>query len=475
MKIVVVWAISTLAGLILLAACGGGEWPPVVERPTVVETEEPAATTPAGETPTQAPTVERPTSGPERLDVPPVNCGPLITVEEVDDALGVTGQLASIIRFAGAEACSEALADDEDFFVRIEPGDPGDFEPGASVNGVSGQPVSDVGDEALWFGGDDAEGGGDVGGLSVRQNTSLGALYFRIFLGRPGLDSAAQLEIAKKLALSALPRFPGVEAGYVDNLLVKEEAGEWTRGEGLVATLSLFAGELEAAQVLRHPELGDFSGTGVIRMAREYLEDGPDAEAKTEIARLLEYLILSRERLEAMAGIGPPTAARGLWAISFGTARGAGDCATYWGAAGPCMTEAVSPELDEMFGPGKYVLWVPAESTQNTEGWTDEHLFWALEAMVDSAITYEARGDMPETYMMFTPFDSAYAQTDATGGELCSINLNKPMQQLDEDEFKQLIADEMEQCLLVIEEAEDPDDCILDLICDPSDYFLPWF
>ena len=464
MKIVVGWAIVAAAGLVLLAACGGGG------------EEEPAATSPAIETPTQAPTVEGPTPGPERSDVPAVDCGPLLTTDELEEALGVFDRPAgerNSIRFAQGEVCSEQLDADERVFVRIEPGAPGDFEPGAGLLGVPGEPVSAVGDEARWFGGEGSEAGGDVGALSVRQDTSLGALRFRIFLGRPDLDSAAQLEIAKNLALSALPRFPGVEAGYVDNLLVKEEAGEWTRGEGLVATLSLFTGEVEAAQVLRHPELGDFSGTGVIRMAREYLEDGPDAEAKTEIARLLEHLILSRERLEAMAGIGPPTAARGLQAIFSDTAQGAGDCATYWGAALPCMTQAVSPELDEMFGPGKYVLWVPAES-QNQHGWTDEHLFWALEAMKDSAIIEEARGDMPETHLMFTTFDSSYVLTDATGGEECSINLNKPMQQLhedDEDDFKHLIAGEMELCNLLLEEAEDPGDCQLDLGCDPSGFF----
>ena len=195
----------------------------------------------------------------------------------------MTGQLPSMMRFEGGEACKERLANDGDFSVEILPGDPGDFEPGASVIGVSGEPVSGVGDEALWFGGADAEGGGTIGALSVRQDTSVGALNFRIFLGRPDLDSAAQLEIAKNVALSALPRFPGVEAGYVDNLLVKEEVGEWTRGEGLVATLGLFAGEVDAARVLRHPELGDFAGNGVIGMAREYLEDGSDTEAKLEI------------------------------------------------------------------------------------------------------------------------------------------------------------------------------------------------
>ena len=43
------------------------------------------------------------------------------------------------------------------------------------------------------------------------------------------------------------------------------------------------------------------------------------------------------------------------------------------------------------------------------------------------------------------------------------------------DALKQLIADEMELCNLVIEEAEDPADCLLDDICGPSDYFIPEF
>ena len=330
--------------------------------------------------------------------------------------------------------------------------------------------MSGVGDDARWFGGTAAEGGGTAGILSVRQSTSLGALHFRIGLGRPDLDSAEQLDIAKELALGALPRFPGVElqepepevvtfereqvdrsnVSFVDNLLAKELAGEWTRGEGLVATLSLFAGEVEAAQVLRQPELLDNSGTGAIRMAREYLEDGPDAEAKTEIARLLEHLVLSSERLEAMAGEGPPTAAQGLQAISLGMVQGADDCQTYWGARDSCLVEVVSPELDELFDPGKYVLLVPAESVQNTRGWTDKHLGWAVKAMEDSAKKYEAMGEMPQVTITFTPRDAPYAHTDdEIADRWCGVFLNRPMQQYNNHYFfKQWIAGEMAHCMI---------------------------
>jgi hypothetical protein len=262
-------------------------------------------------------------SAPNRPEVPPLNCRPLITLEEVDVALGVVGQLASIPEFARGEACTEVLADDTNLFVRIEPGDPDDFEPDAQLMGVSGEPVSEVGDEAIWFGGEEAEDGGDVGALSVRQNTPLGVLHYRITLGRPDLDSAAQLEIAKTLALNALPRFPGVEVeeppprvipppepvdisshGYVENLLEKEADGEWTRGEGLVATLRLLVGEADPSEVLRHPDLLDI-GSGVVGMAREYLEDGDDPTALSEIGRLLAVLVQQPTRSETV-GVSSP-------------------------------------------------------------------------------------------------------------------------------------------------------------------------
>ncbi len=443
MKPVVAWAIGAAAGLVLLSACGGGEWPSKGEWPTVVETEEPAATTP----------------GTELSDVPPLDCPPLLPTDaEIEEALGEEGTWVH----GQGEVCTEELVTDERFFVRMEPGAPGDLEPGAELLGVPGEPVSAVGDDARWFGGTGAEGGGTSGILSVRQSTSLGALHFRITLGRPDVDSAEQLDIAKSLALGALPRFPGVEqpepepvtfereevdrsnASFVDNLLAKEEAGEWTRGEGLVATLGLFAGEVEAAQVLRQPELIDYSGTGVIRLAREYLEDGPDAEARAEIERLLEVLVPSREQMEASAGEGPPMAARGFQAISHGMAQGADDCKTFWFGTDVCASDAEFPELDEAFGEGKYKGIVPEKPTH---GWTDNRILWAMQAVKDSAKKYEAMGEMPKVFFMLTPFDTPASFTDSEL-EVCSVLLNRPMQGLQEDHFKQWIAYEMAHCMI---------------------------
>ncbi len=440
MRTPVVWAAAAVAGLVLLAACGGGEWPPVVERPTPVETEEPAATTP----------------GAERVEVPPLRCGTLmqLTDKDIEEALGEEGTWLH----GQGEVCTKELVTDDRFFVRMEPGAPADFQPGAQLLSVPGQPVSAVGDDARWFGGTDAQGGGASGTLSVRQTTSLGALHFRITLGRPDLSSAQQLEIVKKLALGALPRFPGVEpapvtfereqvdrsdASFVDSLLAKEAAGEWTRGEGLVATLRLFAGEVETDEVLPQPELLDSSGTGVIRMAREYLEDGPDAEARAEIARLLDLLVPSPEQLQASAGEGPPMAAPAFHAISLDSAQAEEDCIP-WFATDVCASQAVFPELDKLFGEGKYEGIVPEKPTH---GWTDERVVWAMQAVKDSAETYEGMGKMPDVSFALTPWDAPISHTD-TELDVCLITVNTPMQSFNEDIFRQRIARAMAYCMI---------------------------
>lgn len=113
---------------------------------------------------------------------------------------------------------------------------------------------------------------------------------------------------------------------FVDNLLVKVEAGEWTLGQGLVASLRLMVGEIDASSVLRHLELANYEGTGIVAMAYEYLEDGPDADARAEILRLLDLAVFSNERLESMAGLDAQSPA--LNGAPFGLKSSEEDCRT---------------------------------------------------------------------------------------------------------------------------------------------------
>ena len=450
MKIAVGWVIAAAAVLVLLSACGGdgGEGTPTPDRRT-------------------------PTPAPESAGVPQVACNPLLTLDDYDEALrqGIGDDSRSFSQagvFGVSEVCRTTRKEYEGFFVQIQPGEPGDFEPGAepiSV-GVFGQPVTGVGDEARWFEVEDSATGLDVGVISVRQVTPLGVLHFRIYLGRPDLDRAAQLEIAKTLALAALPRFPGVEVepelvtfepepfdrsgvSYDDNLLVKEEAGEWTRGEGLVATLRVFAGEIFPFQVLRHPELIDYSGTGVVELAREYLETGPEAEARTEIARLLALLVPSIERLGQEGAIASSEPDAPIQYVSLGGVLQRQDpeeddwCNQVYSIDSPCVLEVDLPLLDATW-PAKYRLVRPVSEVAG--GWTQQHVDWVREAMFDSAKVFEPLGKMPKVVVHLTPYVNT---VELVSSGKCLITLGPNLIGRDDGEFKQLLALALADCLVV--------------------------
>ena len=245
------------------------------------------------------------TTLPGYADIPKLDCNTLLTIDDIDEALAYE---RDTVDFEKGEVCRTYIYSDERVFVQIEPGWPADFFPATELLGAYGEPVSGVGDEARWFFGT-GSAGGPAGLLSVRQVMWFGVLYFRIAVGRPDLNTAELLDLVEGLALNALPRFLGVgeepprvipppepvdtsSHGYAENLLEKEADGEWTRGEGLVATLRLFASEVDPDEVLRHPDMIDLFGSDIIRMAQEYLEScGGDPAAKLEIERLLAVLM----------------------------------------------------------------------------------------------------------------------------------------------------------------------------------------
>ncbi|MCI0678068.1 MAG: hypothetical protein L0Z63_03375, partial [Actinobacteria bacterium] len=76
--------------------------------------------------------------------VPPINCGPLIDLGEIDIAFDMVGQFPDVITYEGGEACTYVLAENDTFYVRIEPGHPDDFAAGAEIHGVTGEPVASV-------------------------------------------------------------------------------------------------------------------------------------------------------------------------------------------------------------------------------------------------------------------------------------------------------------------------------------------
>jgi len=238
---------------------------------------------------------------------------------------------------------------------------------------------------------------------------------------------------------------------FVDNLLVKVEAGEWTLGEGLVATLKLLAGELDASVVLRHSELLDYEGTGIVAMAYEYLEDGPDAEAKTEIGRLLNLLVLSNERLEAMAGLRSASLSAPLAPSTIQPKDSFEDCREFFHDEVPpgiedCLEHETSSSLDVLY-PGEYRIFHPAASFP-VAGWTEEQYDLALEALEEIVPVFKERGELPPVNVVFSVKDNgpAWAQAVPRTGEPCGVAIFTSIQQRYVGDFKQVIAHELAHC-----------------------------
>ena len=350
-------------------------------------------------------------------DVPPIDCGPLITLDEIDIAFDKVGESPDVVLREGGEACTHTLAADEDFFIRIEPGHPDDFEPGAMIEGQTGVSVEGVGDEALWFGAD----GRTVSVISVRARSTFGALHFRMVLSRPEADAATHRDTVRMLALAALPRFPGVKpepmvfeftsepadlsgSGYLENLLAREADGEWSRGEGLVATLRYLAGEIGAAGVLRTEELADTDTTRLTVLAHEYLSQGGDPSMAGEIRRLLEELTPSTDALRRMVEGAP---AAGAVLASYGGGRLAQNedlCVKYFGVSGPCMVDLAPPALKSKWperykeprDPDVMAGWLVHRPFASVAGdWTVPWIDSMVQGLSDSVMKYQEVVDMP--------------------------------------------------------------------------------
>lgn len=248
------------------------------------------------------------------------------------------------------------------------------------------------------------------------------------------------------------------DIGLVDNLLAKLEADEWTLGEGLVETLKLFAGELDAAQVLRHPDSEDFEGTGIYEMAHEYLEDGPDAEARAEINRLLGLLVFSNDQLEAMAGLAPVSAAHVAHVALAPQRSPEEDCLWFFRAyqededyppgVGQCL-EVHTTTLDGK----RYRIFRPVDSLPQA-GWTNVHYDRALKAVQETVPVYRnlgtGQGKMQDTNIVFSVGQDPgprFASAWPTDDGFCYIVLYTRMKTLSDGEFKQVVAHELAHCM----------------------------
>jgi hypothetical protein len=387
----------------------------------------------------------------------------------------------------GDFSCTKLIT--AEIYVAVESGSATDFEAGIDIGGVVGEPLSVLGEDAVWFEGVPVTGTSaaahEAGILAVRT----GEAYFRLVLALPDVEFGDQLGIAKRLAINALVTLSGDEGeliviervepdlsnmGFVDNLLTKEKAEEWTRGEGLVATLRFFVDEVDASQVLRSPELVNYSGSGIINLATEYLETGPDASAKAEITRLLDLLVFTDGQVDSTAGSGPLTVALNTGFFTLGlTAQqddeGGQDYTIPEDGEEDGDYRIPDDEADEQpecagdepvlpgwtpsayevadTGAWKFAVFFPVAGLEN--GWNREtHLLWALEALTDSLAQF-GDGGMPCIGILFSRFGGSYTYVlDTKSDQICAISVNRPMQTRNEGHFKQQIAADVAYCAI---------------------------
>lgn len=242
------------------------------------------------------------------------------------------------------------------------------------------------------------------------------------------------------------------DISYVGNLIAKMDAGEWTLGEGLVATLQLFAGERDETEVLRHGELLTHEGTGIFRLANEYLQDGPDAEAQSEIARLLDLLVFSVADLESMAGLAP--AAEGLAPRAGAiTTKDSPELCLRFFEGFPDFPPGVGVCLEQesaMIDGKQHQVFFPARDLPSA-GWNEGHVTLALQAMMDAVPVYNALGEMPAVALVFSVAEGGglWGQSFPNPESTCGLSIYTSLQSESPEEFKQLIAHELAHCFQV--------------------------
>jgi hypothetical protein len=397
------------------------------------------------------------------------------------------------LRDSGDAVCKKLIL--AEIYIELQQAFEADFEPGAEMGNIAGEPVAGIGDQAIWFA--DVPYQGSFTGPHIRNVLAVrqGDASFRIALALPNTTSPDQLEIARRLVAGALGRIPGVEdlpkpavlnePDKVDpahfslgsNLRARVADGEWTVGEGLVETLQLILGMADPTDVLRYDDVGDSNASEIIALALEYVQEAPDEAVRDEVVALLELLIPPEEVLsQAFGGDGvEPTASIPSSAMAriasnrsiYGFAvPGAPHrslpafqvddeikdfCLEVFGVAGGgCLTRVPMPDVEAMW-PDKYKL-----GRMKEEFWPGqtERADWAVEAVYDSAVVFEQLGEMPKVLVLLLPHNWDYAGPSEnvlagsalTGEAECFIAIGEGAQR--ETAFKQRLASLLAWCLL---------------------------
>lgn len=235
------------------------------------------------------------------------------------------------------------------------------------------------------------------------------------------------------------------------NLRARVEAGEWTLEEGLVATLKVLAGQARIDSLGQAGvEIHSYAGSGVVRMARSYLETGSDEAAKAELQRLVTLILPEAATLKRFAH---PAQAHGEPGGRLARPMGQSEeCATLWADGWPEGSTAVCFEYRTVEAAGStYEIFFPR--TWPAGDPRREFFEPTVEAVEDSARTFTRFGAMPaSTTIVFTllpdpEYPRAYAVTSQfEQNGACRVAILPPGAGLGVGAYKQTVAHELFHC-----------------------------
>lgn len=249
---------------------------------------------------------------------------------------------------------------------------------------------------------------------------------------------------------------PPLPNGYADILRSRVDSGEWTQGQGLVTLLKLFAGEIPASSAGLGDGVLEAEGSGILQLAGDYLKDGDDETAKTEITRLVNLLVPTRamldvySRLEGASGKGPGVAAPRRYDPQ--------ECASLWASGFPdtrtpsflCFS-AGERFIDSGYS---YRVYYPLawEGDASKQAYYDA----TFQAMQDTVPVFRSYGEVKSIYFVFTTLADSETPADTLAvtnwdqfrptEEACPIIMYPLSLGLSIDDYKQTVAHEIFHC-----------------------------
>ncbi len=287
----------------------------------------------------------------------------------------------------------------------------------------------------------------------------------RIATPQPGEVNPTAMPQPGETAPTAIPE--PLPTNYTDLVQNKITSGEWTLEVGLVTMLKLFAGEIPVRGASLGQGILETEGTGILRMAGDYLQTGTDQAVKDEITRLLNLLVPSQEALDRYSI--PKVQAtlhggRGA-GLAAPVRQDAQLCHKLWTEGFPDSRTPSFPCF--LFGDIKvagniYKVYYPL--AWHGDASRDPYYAATLEAIEQAIPEYQKYGPVKPIYFVFTTLADAtdtidwttYASTETVafrpGTEACPVIINPAAMEIDlpipgePGPFKQLIAHEIFHC-----------------------------